>query len=90
MRGVIPMIPKIEIWAGSALIVVSALFQWNSHVCVFNQASCGMVEGLIAVYSLVFGLGLVVGGLASMHCWKFGLLAHLPIAYAVVLFATMQ
>ena len=84
------MIAKTEIWVGSGFIVLSLVFHLNSYLCMFNQLGCGMIEGMVAVYSLILGMSLIIGGLGSMHGWKYGLLAHLPIVYGFVFFITVQ
>ncbi len=58
---------KLAITLGSLLLFVSAVLFTNGYFCIFNKASCGMVEPLIALPMALLGACLVVVGLFGIR-----------------------
>ncbi len=61
------LLAKIAIVAGIALLLLAALLFANGYLCIFNKASCGMVEPLLALPVVALGLFVGGGGLLALR-----------------------
>ena len=80
----------IELILAGALLSFAAIFFANAKLCWFNQASCGMIEPLLAAFATAIAISV---GLAGALHWRgkglVGSLALVP-ALAVVVFLIGQ
>ena len=58
---------KLAIALGAFLLLVSVVLFTNGHFCIFNKASCGMVEPLIAIPVALLAACLVIAGFLGIR-----------------------
>jgi hypothetical protein len=64
------LLAKAAIFIGLALLLLAALLFANGYLCLFNKASCGMVEPLLALPVVTLGFFVFGGGLLALRRGK--------------------
>ncbi|MDR7132843.1 hypothetical protein J2X06_000027 [Lysobacter niastensis] len=77
-----------EILIGSLLLVGAGLLFSNSYFCFFNQASCGMVEPLLALPVTWLGICFTTAGICRGRHSGVVALAYASIAVSALLVAS--
>ncbi|MBF6023967.1 hypothetical protein [Lysobacter niastensis] len=76
---------NLEIFAGLLFLAGAGILFSNSRLCLFNRASCGMVEPLLALPLTWLGICVLVAGIARGCNKGVVALAYVSVAVSVLL-----
>jgi hypothetical protein len=81
------LLAKTEMLIGVGLLAIAAVLFANSYLCLFNKASCGMVEPILAFYASLFGASFLGGGLLRGRNGLATASAYIPALFAALVLA---